>query len=216
MGTNAPKNTLAELMIEQGGIPEETPPESFLPVEPVPPAPSPSEKPSPRPKPLPEKLNGIIERLDREGRLQSRMTYKDGILEGPYELYNQGFLLLKGTYQNGKKEGVEEGFASNGVVILKRMYQDGSLNGPMTIYMPPQGQKIQECKYIQGLLEGPFIRYYPSGTVMLEASYKGGLLEGPSTSFYPDGKVQVHAIYAAGRIVGEEEKFSPRGRRIKN
>ena len=51
------------------------------------------------------------------GKLESRVTYKDGKLEGPYEWYSEnGQLAGRGRFQNGKQVGKWEYYKKDGTL----------------------------------------------------------------------------------------------------
>ena len=51
------------------------------------------------------KKNGVHDVLTKEGFLYARLPYKDDILDGVCEFYNNGLLKEKITYKNGKPNG---------------------------------------------------------------------------------------------------------------
>lgn len=53
------------------------------------------------------KLNGVYrEYVPNTGKLQKEITYKDGVMDGPYRFYNeQGAVTLEYEYRNGNKVG---------------------------------------------------------------------------------------------------------------
>ena len=62
-------------------------------------------------------------------------TYRNGKREGVWEEYfDKGQLRLKGTWKNGKREGVWETYHDNGQLSEKRTYKDGKREGLWELY----------------------------------------------------------------------------------
>lgn len=94
--------------------------------------------------------NGVVEMRTPDGRLSSRMTYKDGMLDGPFEKYNP-----------------------DGTLAEVRTYRRDKLNGPARRYYP-DGRIAEEVGYVDGLLDGPHLQHDPDGKQMVEAVYDRG------------------------------------------
>ena len=55
-------------------------------------------------------------------------TYKNGKRDGVWEMYHlNGQLWMEGTYKDGKKEGVWEYYWDNGQLSVKETYKDGKV-----------------------------------------------------------------------------------------
>lgn len=62
----------------------------------------------------------------------------------------------------------------------------------------PDGKKMGEASYKEGVLHGPAIAYYPNGKKKSEASYKQGVLDGKSIRWDEGGKVIGEAVFVDG------------------
>jgi antitoxin component YwqK of YwqJK toxin-antitoxin module len=96
------------------------------------------------------KLNGLCVKLDKSGRIEERMEFRDGRLHGYYELYQYSKLLKEAHYK------------------------DGQLHGRMTKYIEIKGHKLSEADYKEGKLHGVFRYFNDEGDVTLEYRYENG------------------------------------------
>ena len=68
--------------------------------------------------------------LSRDRVLEGRIIFKNGLMEGTFELlYPSGKTASVATYKNGKKEGEQKDFYENGVVRLEILYKNDKMNG---------------------------------------------------------------------------------------
>lgn len=77
--------------------------------------------------------NGLFKEYDDNGNLTSECFYKNGILNGPYKLYQDNELIESGTYVNDKKTGKVKAYL-NGRIEWESFYQNNESNGPHTTY----------------------------------------------------------------------------------
>lgn len=113
-------------------------------------------------------FTGVCVEKYSNGAVQSKICYKDGITDGPYEEY----------YENGKIESVN-------------LYKKGVLNGK-AVYYYENGNKKMEMNYKNGLLDGKYVTYYENGVKSMEANYQNDLLNGEYKEYSKDGKVIVN------------------------
>lgn len=59
------------------------------------------------------------------GHPTEEITYKDGIVDGPFAIYNNRTIQRKGTFLNGKQHGILEYFDDKGNVTLRYEYKNG-------------------------------------------------------------------------------------------
>ena len=64
----------------------------------------------------------------------------------------------------------------------------------------------QEGEYHDGLREGPYTNFYPSGIIRGEGSYRSGLEDGSYTSWYENGQLRSKWISCRGRVLGPTER----------
>lgn len=84
-----------------------------------------------------KKLNGIVRKLDEDGKLLCELPFKDGELDGYFRLYDEdGKLLCDLPYKAGKLEGVAHKYDSAGNVLFTAEYHNGRLDGHFRGYYP--------------------------------------------------------------------------------
>ena len=75
-----------------------------------------------------EPLTGAVVSFYDDGRLESRGTYIDGKREGLWEdFYEHGQLERRGNFKDGEHEGLWESFDEDGNLIKTEEYKDGEL-----------------------------------------------------------------------------------------
>lgn len=157
------------------------------------PRPTPEETPPPTvPKeevpaegPLPEEavfegrtVQYYREFYPRGGGLKVEYTY---YLEGDTkvehgtftEYYENGQIMIQGTYRDGKKEGFWKEYLRNGVPKAEGTYQNDKKEGLWIIYYPG-GKKHFEGMYRNGERDGEWIEYAGDGSVFARIVYKNG------------------------------------------
>ena len=67
--------------------------------------------------------------VQADGKLRNKGTYKDGKRDGIYEEYHMsnGALWTRVTYKDGKEEGIMEIFSDDGTLRSKCFYAKGKL-----------------------------------------------------------------------------------------
>ncbi|MBI2335601.1 MAG: hypothetical protein HYU97_02425 [Deltaproteobacteria bacterium] len=76
------------------------------------------------------KQEGVEQVYDEEGNILYKMTYHDGIENGPFKIYEQGMLAREGQYRNGEYDGVIRYYGyKNGkkVTSSQKKYHEGEL-----------------------------------------------------------------------------------------
>jgi uncharacterized protein len=62
------------------------------------------------------------------GRVQYKQTYKNDLLDGPYEYYYEsGVLWTTGNYKDGKHEGLWKSYFSTGKLVKIIHYEKGNV-----------------------------------------------------------------------------------------
>ena len=106
-----------------------------------------------------------------------------GVLNGPFEMYNEaGKLESKGAYLNGKPNGKWEYYYPHGSMLRQCTYNAGKLEGKSLMY-GENGKLTEECGYKNNKRHGVRTTYDPkTGNVVLKEKYENGsmvkLLEG--------------------------------------
>ena len=94
-------------------------------------------------------------------------------------------------------------------VVFRAVLRNGEYHGSFTDYEPEGAEAslglYQEGEYRDGLKEGPFTNFYPSGIIRGEGSYRSGLEDGSYTSWYENGQLRSKWISCRGRVLGPTE-----------
>jgi antitoxin component YwqK of YwqJK toxin-antitoxin module len=144
-------------------------------------------------------ITGIVVSKSKFGTLKSRIHYKNGIMHGYYtQYYPNGALKSHLNYQNGIPTGIDRLYSATGQLILQYRYEKKRL----TIESYYQNGKRDTVEiYVNGLLDGKYIRYFDNGQIEVLASYKEGKLNGLIKSYNKNGKILSENNYLNGKIV---------------
>lgn len=103
----------------------------------------------------------------------------------------------RGTYVNGKKEGLWETFISNdGYVFRIYNYKNGKLCGEYRVmHIEEKIVRITGNHIEEGKKDGPWKHYRNDGTLRQIYNYKNGALFSPIKDFDPSGKIERELLY---------------------
>jgi len=88
--------------------------------------------------------------FDSIGNLISRMSYRDGQLDGRAEYYLEANRIRHASYKMGELQGECLDFDAKGSVVQSSTYRDNYLHGVSRRYKP-SGELIEELDYVRGL-----------------------------------------------------------------
>jgi len=122
------------------------------------------------------RLDGVKRTYYPGSRIKREVTYKEGIMDGPFKIYNlEGIVIEEINYKQGKKDDEAKYFYDDGKPLKIEHWDMGVKNGDYKIFFY-QGH-IQETKtYKKGKKEGWFIVYYPDSKTKSKALYKKDVL----------------------------------------
>ena len=108
----------------------------------------------------------------RDGRLNSKGTYKDNEKDGLWEEYwgSSGKLMVKGYYINGKEDGLWEDYWTNGNLENKGQYINGKMEGMWESYWS-NGNPHSKGKYINDNKHGIWEFYFDDGSLEKKILY---------------------------------------------
>jgi|GEM_PF-2283580 len=148
----------------------------------------------------------------RDGKVKETGTYREGVLDGPYqEFYGNGQLALEMTFVQGQESGPYKKFFADGSPKEFGQYAHGKLEGELKTYYE-SGQFHQRVYFKKGLLEGVAKTYFPSGNLKEEANYSDGELDGFFRSFHEEGNLQFTVNYQMGQRQGDFTTYDKNGR----
>lgn len=103
-------------------------------------------------------------------QVMTREVYENGLLNGrTITYYPNGNITEEIDYVNDVKEGINNYYSENGVLIKKLLYKDGTLHGPV-YYYDGFGNILIEGNYNEGKKKGMW-RYYKDGKVVVEETF---------------------------------------------
>jgi antitoxin component YwqK of YwqJK toxin-antitoxin module len=110
--------------------------------------------------------------------------------------YNVAYLPSRNGYELIKKE------AGNGSLIEYTINSDKKKHGTYTL-KDVYGQVLIMHSYINGVMEGPWVEYYPSGQIKSICKCKNNKIHGNYTEWYEDGAMREESNYKDGKKHGE-------------
>ena len=118
-------------------------------------------------------LEGESFTLTLEGDTIERGLYVDGLEDGKW-IYVNDSVLVEGTYNLGKREGVWKTYYPNGKLKRSEPYHDNELDGKSVFYWENSVKKA-EYTYVHGLLNGNVYQYDIDGNVLFTTTYRMGV-----------------------------------------
>lgn len=109
------------------------------------------------------------------------------------------------TYKNNVRKKMVAYFTTG--EVLKECYYNGSKpHGPCIVNQKTRDGKILKkviCNYVNGKLDGEFVKYHSNGAVKETAQYKNGKLHGRYCEWTKDGVQITQVEYQNGKLHGE-------------
>jgi antitoxin component YwqK of YwqJK toxin-antitoxin module len=133
--------------------------------------------------------------------LYTKLTYKDGILNGPFaEYFSNGLPYLVGNYKRGRWEGeliyYYPDFKPRSVY---NMVNDKKNGKQFTYY--GEGTVESEIDFVDGDRHGESLVYYTNGNLKLKEYYINNRRNGPYEKYDEDGNIKEKGTY---KTVGDE------------
>ena len=116
---------------------------------------------------------------------------------------NFGKTLLKGTYKNGKKDGLWTEWDENGQKKSEGKFEDDKKDDLWKDYYE-NGQLQEEGHYKEGKYEGLWIRYFDNGILSIKGNYKDDKQDGFWKSYYDNGQLKYEWNYKEGELISQE------------
>lgn len=134
-----------------------------------------------------------------DGNLKEIFTLMDGLRQGPCVVwYPNGQKWEERTYVAGKLEGPYRCFYEDGTIEIECTYKGDVKCGEFRRWHP-NGQKWEEGYFKDpesvpptvGNEDGPYVSYYPNGSIDVQCRYRDGKLVGTFRSYYESGGLEV-------------------------
>jgi len=154
---------------------------------------------------------GILLEYHENGQLLQKSKFIEGKLNGSSEMYYEnGQLLGRETYKNGILNGSSEMYYKNGQLLIKGNFVDGKPNDLVEMYQE-NGQLSAIGTYKNGKLNGSSEMYYENGQILYKGIYEDGKLNGLSVIYYENGQLQLKGNFKNGELIGSAEKYTENG-----
>lgn len=122
-----------------------------------------------------------------------------------FGLHSNGHVSQRGSYVEGRKEGVQERYHFNGRIVERLRYHLDKKEGLQQGWYG-EGPRHYEAYYKQGVLDGKYVEWHQNGQVFREQEFNDGL-EAAQKIFYENGSTYSNYVVKNERIYGE--KSSP-------
>jgi antitoxin component YwqK of YwqJK toxin-antitoxin module len=130
--------------------------------------------------------------------------YKEGKLDGPQRTYfSNGKIRKQSFYKNGLNEGAQITYSISGQKESEIYYKAGKKNGSWKYYFD-SGKLARTETWKDGKKNGEFITYNELGQIMQTEKFAADLPIGLHQTFYPDGKVNYSCNYSSKGVKIEE------------
>jgi antitoxin component YwqK of YwqJK toxin-antitoxin module len=145
--------------------------------------------------------------------------HSDGQIDEEKKYDEQGTLLMKRKYWNGKieeeefyvngvREGVQKKYGRSGVLEKESMYKNGKREGLTIEYHRDTKIKEKETNYVNDKEDGQTVKYSETGKVVEKGQYYEGEMEGKWQSFSDAGKLISVYNYKKGQMDGPQEIYN--------
>ena len=163
------------------------------------------------------KREGILKSFDITGRLIAEIEYKNDMISGYICNYHiNGNIALKAEYKENHPNGKMMSFYESGVLQFETNYENGVLNGYTASY-DEFGDKIIEFTYKDGLKNGEYTAYFPKtngGGISEKCFYINDLICGKRITYYPNGEKMTETTYENGRPQTYTKMYTQKGKEI--
>jgi antitoxin component YwqK of YwqJK toxin-antitoxin module len=99
------------------------------------------------------KRNGLCIYYDKNGRLESEIEYRDGLIHGTFRFYSPTGRKEVAQFVNGKREGFTRYYNYKGELTDEDEYRTNVRNGVRRIYSA-RGRVVMETTYVNGSENG--------------------------------------------------------------
>jgi len=168
---------------------------------------------------------------DDRNKLYRVIQYKNGVVHGLWmEMSDNGTVLNKTDYVDGKKEGIAYKWSVGNRFEGKNSYKNDLLDGEqilcydngqnqevsyyknglrdgVTTWYNREGKKRMMITYKDGKFEGVQETYYPTGGIKTSKMYKNNVPDGPCIEYYEGGDMKSESKYKDGKVSGKVKTY---------
>ncbi len=160
---------------------------------------------------------GMFRYYFNTGQLKATMDYSDdGVYAESITYYKNGKKMAQGRYLNRQKDGKWFYYLNekDNPLVSMESYVNGILEGESITYYPDGGNPAEIVEYKNGNKHGKLLKYFPDSVLMTESYYHEGQPHGKFRHYHPDGKLYIKGEYYYGVQAGNWEYFNENGQRI--
>jgi len=130
-----------------------------------------------------------------KGKLVSEgnMEGKDRVGEWLYYHEKSKAVMTREHYKNDKLDGIKTTYYPNGTKTEEIHYQNGLKQGENNYYSP-EGVLLKKLQYVDDKLSGEALYYDANGTVTIKGYYKNGKKHG-RWQYFKNGEVEMEETY---------------------
>lgn len=133
------------------------------------------------------------------GKLDTRCTYQDDLLEGTEETFHiQGYKTSVTNYLHGKKHGLYTLYYPNGEIVEQGSFYEDLFDGDWSYY-DDRGVLIGEGKFDKG--NGVQMAYNINGNLVRIVHFQNNQKQGEDIELNAEGDTVKITLYDQGRIV---------------
>lgn len=163
----------------------------------------------------------LLKGLNDDDQFASALDLIDSI-DGPLTIYladlwqkEEGPVILKGRYSDGKREGIWQGFYKNTQQAFQENYQQGKLEGKQQRWYE-SGKPRSEYYYHQGVVEGQSTLWYEeTGQPLAELNFHNGLMDGTYRYWHDNGQLWIEGQFENNKKHGQWTYWNRNGNKQK-
>lgn len=162
------------------------------------------------------RLDGTCKYYDCNQVLRT-VSYKHGELHGVKNDYDRnGRIILSTWYNAGYRDSVKT-YHANGAPATRRIYAIGSEGTESSEYTEwnENGVKLLYGRYLGEQKYGEWYTYYSDGAKKSLTTYVNGVINGPYTRWYPNGKKMVEYIVLEDGSVVSQVAWNENGKMLR-
>lgn len=130
------------------------------------------------------------------------------VMEGVFQWYDkQGRLWSEETFKDGKLHGITKEWYKNGTLQLEALYNDGLVERETWYSKKGKGFTVDEFQYENGDTILHHQSFRADSSVIIDERRVNGLLEGDYSIYFPDGSTELEARHVKGVRVYEKRFY---------
>lgn len=155
----------------------------------------------------------VVCRFPQSESKRYEMAFRKGKLNGPMTFYGPppaNTTVIKGAFHEGLLDGSLEVYSPKTQKLVHRQQlKDGVNQGDVTAWDDETGNQVEHASYVNGKLEGQFVRFAPDGkTLISRVTYSANLFNGLTETFDPGtGAPTLRAEWRLGKRNGIWKKW---------